>query len=169
MIDHALDKYINDVFVARPLSAIFRSAEELAAVAKQWPATRMVEVWNKLPGGKPVRKFTDRQTGVRRLWEAVQGVAANDGKQRSKAGSKRQAAAQTGGGQGRTARKSTKTERVLALLRQPSGATLAALMRATQWQAHSVRGFISGQLGKRMGLRVKSFRRAGDRVYRLLG
>jgi len=44
MIDHALDKYINDVFVARPLSAIFRSAEELAAVAKQWPATRLVEL-----------------------------------------------------------------------------------------------------------------------------
>ena len=58
-------------------------------------------------------------------------------------------------------------ETILALLRQPSGATLTALMLATQWQAHSVRGFISGQLGKRMGLRVKSFRRDGDRVYRL--
>jgi hypothetical protein len=69
--------------------------------------------------------------------------------------------------QGRTGSGSTKTERILSLLRQPSGATLAALMTATQWQAHSVRGFISGQLGKRMGLRVKSFRRDGDRVYRL--
>jgi hypothetical protein len=55
----------------------------------------------------------------------------------------------------------------VALLRQPSGATLTAIMRATQWQAHSVRGFISGQLGKRMGLPVKSFRRDGDRVYRI--
>jgi hypothetical protein len=68
---------------------------------------------------------------------------------------------------GRTAGESTKTEKILSLLRQPSGATLAALMAATQWQAHSLRGFISGQLGKRMGLRVKSFRRDGDRVYRL--
>jgi hypothetical protein len=40
------------------------------------------------------------------------------------------------------------------------------MMAATQWQARSVRGFISGQLGKRMGLPVESFRRDGDRVYR---
>jgi hypothetical protein len=38
-------------------------------------------------------------------------------------------------------------------------------MRATGWQAHSVRGFISGQLGKKMGLRVRSFERDGERVY----
>jgi hypothetical protein len=38
-------------------------------------------------------------------------------------------------------------------------------MSATGWQAHSVRGFISGQLGKRLGLRVKSFERDGERVY----
>ncbi|MGA2212517.1 MAG: DUF3489 domain-containing protein [Bryobacteraceae bacterium] len=69
--------------------------------------------------------------------------------------------------QGRTAGAGTKTEKILDLLRQPSGATLAALITATQWQAHSVRGFISGQLSKRMGLRVKSFRRNGDRVYRI--
>jgi hypothetical protein len=38
-------------------------------------------------------------------------------------------------------------------------------MAATGWQAHSVRGFISGQLTKRMRLKVKSFRRDGERVY----
>jgi hypothetical protein len=40
-------------------------------------------------------------------------------------------------------------------------------MSATGWQAHSIRGFISAQLGKRMGLRVKSFTRAGERVYKI--
>jgi len=148
-------------------SAIFRNAEELAAVAKQWPAARLVEVWNQLPGGKPLSKFTDRKTGVRRLWEAVQSVAANGGKQRRKGGSKRQGAAPTArrSSQGHTARKGTKTEKILALLRQPSGATLAALMRATRWQAHSVRGFLSGQVGKKMACKVKSFQRDGQRVY----
>ena len=38
-------------------------------------------------------------------------------------------------------------------------------MKVTGWQAHSVRGFISGYLVKKMGLRVKSFRRDGERVY----
>jgi hypothetical protein len=60
---------------------------------------------------------------------------------------------------------STKAELVLSLLRQTGGATLRALMTATGWQAHSVRGFVSGQLTKKMGLRVRSFKRDGERVY----
>jgi hypothetical protein len=59
----------------------------------------------------------------------------------------------------------TKSETVLALLRQPGGATLHALMAATGWQAHSVRGFISGQVTKKMRLKIKSFKRDGERVY----
>jgi hypothetical protein len=66
-------------------------------------------------------------------------------------------------------RRETKTDRVLALLMQPSGATLKAIMDATGWQSRSVRGFISGQVVKKMGLRVKSFRRDGERVYSLKG
>lgn len=149
--------------------AIFGSAEELAALVEQWPITRLVAVWNQLPGAQQIRKFTDRKSGVRRLWEAVQGLAAKAGKQSRKVALKRPAAAPLArrSKQDHTPGKGTKTDMVVALLRQPSGATLTALMRATQWQAHSVRGFVSGQLGKRMGLRVKSFRRDGDRVYRL--
>ena len=113
-------------------SAIFHSAEELAEVAKQWPAARLVEVWNQLPGGKPLSKFTDRKTDVRRLWEAVQSVRpteANSGARGAQNGKRRPPAARRSN-QGRTARTGTKTEKILALLRQPSGATLAALMRA---------------------------------------
>jgi hypothetical protein len=55
----------------------------------------------------------------------------------------------------------------MALLKRPEGATLKAIMAATGWQAHSVRGFLSGQLNKRMGLKVKSFKRDGERVYRV--
>ncbi len=64
-----------------------------------------------------------------------------------------------------TAKQATKSDQILALLRKPGGATLKALMAASGWQAHSVRGFISGQLVKKMGLRVKSLRRDGERVY----
>jgi hypothetical protein len=59
----------------------------------------------------------------------------------------------------------TKADRILALLKQPTGATLKSIMAATGWQAHSVRGFVSGHLVKKMGLRVKSYRRDGERVY----
>ena len=60
----------------------------------------------------------------------------------------------------------TKKAIVLELLHQPAGATLDELMKATGWQAHSVRGFLSGTLGKKMGLKVDSSKRSdGERSY----
>lgn len=54
------------------------------------------------------------------------------------------------------ARQGSKTAKVLDLLKHSGGATLKELMKATGWQAHSVRGFLSGALGKKMGLTVTS-------------
>src|SRR6266487_3195908 len=59
----------------------------------------------------------------------------------------------------------SKTARVIALLQRPQGATLQVIMRATGWQSHSVRGFLSGQLKKKLGLKVRSAKRDGQRVY----
>jgi hypothetical protein len=57
---------------------------------------------------------------------------------------------------------------VLDLLRRKGGATMAEIQKATDWQAHSVRGFISGALGKKMGLKVDSTRsESGERCYRI--
>lgn len=68
------------------------------------------------------------------------------------------------------ARPGSKKAAVLAMLRQAGGATLSEIMKATGWQSHSVRGFISGSLGKAMGLKVTSIPRAdGQRAYRLRG
>ncbi|MGO9013282.1 MAG: DUF3489 domain-containing protein [Bryobacteraceae bacterium] len=55
-----------------------------------------------------------------------------------------------------SARPGSKTAKVLDLLRRSGGATLKELRKATGWQAHSVRGFLSGALGKKMGLAVTS-------------
>ena len=66
------------------------------------------------------------------------------------------------------AREGSKTEKVLDLLKRAGGASLKDIMRATDWQAHSVRGFISGTLGKKMGLKIESTKREdGERVYTL--
>jgi len=65
-----------------------------------------------------------------------------------------------------SARDGSKAAKIIDLLKRPNGATLAEIMKATNWQAHSVRGFISGSLGKKMGLTVVSAKREnGDRVY----
>jgi nicotinamidase-related amidase len=61
----------------------------------------------------------------------------------------------------------TKAATIIALLREPSGGTLKAIMAATGWQSHSVRGFISAQLVKKRKLKVKSFKRNGERVYKI--
>jgi len=66
-----------------------------------------------------------------------------------------------------TARHGTKTAKILDLLKRPSGATLQELMKATNWQAHSVRGFLSGTVAKKLGIPVESSLRADrERVYR---
>ena len=66
------------------------------------------------------------------------------------------------------ARPGSKKAEVIAMLQKTKGATLAEIMKATQWQAHSVRGFLSGSLGKGMGLKVKSIKRAdGNRAYHI--
>ena len=62
----------------------------------------------------------------------------------------------------------TKAATIIALLKEPSGGTLQAIMAATGWQPHSVRGFISAQLVKKRKLKVKSFKRDGERVYKIL-
>jgi hypothetical protein len=93
--------------------AVFGSAEQLAALVQEWPIARLVEVWNQLPGVRQIRKFTDRKSGMRRLWQAVQGVAVKQGQQRRKAVLQRPAAAPTAkqSKQGRTPEKGTKTRR----------------------------------------------------------
>jgi hypothetical protein len=67
-------------------------------------------------------------------------------------------------------REGSKTETVLGLLKRSGGATAKELMKATGWQPHSVRGFISGTVGKKMGLTVTSTKgEDGERSYSVKG
>jgi hypothetical protein len=64
------------------------------------------------------------------------------------------------------AREGSKTAIVLGLLKRAGGVTSKELMDTTGWQAHSVRGFLSGTVGKKMGLKVVSVKgESGERSY----
>ena len=170
----------------------FSSQQELASLVAEWPAARLIELWNGIPGLSPVKKFTDRKSGVARIWKAIQSLdggseteaatTAPKGANKAKAGGKQSRKARSAAksapakaAKGKISKAATKTAaardgskkaEVIGLLQRKGGATLTQIMKATGWQAHSVRGFISGALGKKMGLTVESAKRKdGERVY----
>jgi hypothetical protein len=67
-------------------------------------------------------------------------------------------------------RPGSKAEKVLELMKRKEGATLAEIAKATDWQNHSIRGFVSGHVTKKLGLKVESTKsEAGERTYRIVG
>jgi hypothetical protein len=61
----------------------------------------------------------------------------------------------------------SKQSRVIAMLQSPTGATIAAMMKATGWQPHSVRGFLAGVVRKRLKLKLAWKEIDGNRVYQI--
>jgi hypothetical protein len=132
---------------------------------------------------KPVKKFTSRKGAIARIWEAVQRLSPDvaqqaptvaPGKWRSRKGAAkgtrrgtaRPAAKETAN----VAREGSKKAQVLALMCRKQGATAAEIMKLTGWQAHIVRGFISGAVTKKLGRTVESTRAEGkERTYRITG
>lgn len=167
----------NNITVYRPGDAIpegsterFTGEKELGELAAQWPAARLVEVWNGIPGGEPVKKFTSRKTAVTRIWKAVQSLVSGPNVPDVACKAARPGKRATRKLKARTGRDGSKKALIIRLLERVKGATLEELMRETKWQAHSVRGFISGTLGKRLKLKVESFKTGkGDRAYRIKG
>ena len=65
-------------------------------------------------------------------------------------------------------RAESKQEKVLGLLRRAEGTTIAAIMKTTNWQQHSVRGFLAGMVRKKLGLTLESKKIDGERIYRIV-
>jgi hypothetical protein len=183
----------------------FATEKDFATVAANWPADRLVQVWNSFAGVagfgadlKPVKKFTDRKSAVARIFKAIQKLdgapdatpeptpapAAAPAKAPRAAKAAKAAPAKTSkpakpAKAAKPARKTatakvprefSKKAIVLDMLKRKAGATMAEIAKATDWQNHTIRGFISGTLTKKMGLAIESTKsESGDRTYRITG
>jgi len=91
-------------------------------------------------------------------------VAPKKGKAAKKASPPKKAP--KGAKKAKSVREGSKTGKLLELLKRTGGVTAKELMKATGWQPHSVRGFLSGTVGKKMGLTVTSTKgEDGERTY----
>jgi Protein of unknown function (DUF3489) len=130
------------------------SFEEWRATGSAWPLKQLVAIWNDLPGVVPVQKFTNREIALERIWRSVHGSKGTGNQSRRE--------------QKNPFREGSKAAQVYALLGRAEGATRREIEQLTGWQRHSVRGFLSASVRKQ-GYKLRSFWRAGERVYQLKG
>ena len=123
------------------------SKEELHAAPLS--GKRLLALWNALPGVEKRRKVGDREALIDELWVAIE--ALPDPEPPS------------------DAKRPSKQDEVIAMLRRPEGATVDEVANATGWQRHTVRGVFSGTLKKKLGLTIASAKEERGRVYRIDG
>jgi Protein of unknown function (DUF3489) len=136
----------------------FSSQQELAEMAASWPPERLVEIWNSLPGVKPVKGFKNARAAAGRIWSRIENLGepkpqpereakgrhaqvAKSPSGKAKAQKKAAAANKVAKPPNKSAKKSemregSKTAQVVAMLQRKGGATLAEITAKMGWQKH---------------------------------
>jgi len=122
---------------------VVSSKEELLAAPLN--GKRLLALWNALPGVEKRRRVGDRAALIEQLWSAIERLPEPRA----------------------DAKRPSKQDLVIAMLRQPEGATVDEVASVTGWQRHTVRGVFSGSLKKKLGLTLASATEERGRVYRI--
>jgi hypothetical protein len=123
------------------------SQEELHAAPLS--GKRLLALWNALPDVEKRKKVGDRGALIDQLWSAIEALPDPEPQP--------------------DAKRPSKQDEVIAMLRRPEGATVDEVASATGWQRHTVRGVFSGTLKKKLGLTIASAKEERGRVYRING
>jgi hypothetical protein len=124
---------------------VVTSEEELHAAPLN--GKRLLALWNALPGAEKRKKVGDRAALLDQLWSAIELLPDPERRGGPKPPSKQDV--------------------VIAMLRQPEGATVDEVASVTGWQRHTVRGLFSGTLKKKLRLTLASTKEERGRVYRI--
>src|SRR5215469_3960489 len=108
---------------------------------------RLLALWNALRGAEKRRKIGDREALIDQLWAAIEPLPDPEPQSDTK--------------------RPSKQDEVIAMLRQPEGATVDEVASAMGWQRHTVHGVFSGTLKKKLGLTIASTKEERGRVYRI--
>jgi hypothetical protein len=123
------------------------SNEELHAAPLS--GKRLLALWNALPGVEKRRKVGNREVLIDQLWSGIEALPDPEPRPEAK--------------------RPSKQDEVIAMLRRSEGATVDEVASTTGWQRHTVRGVFSGTLKKKLGLRIASAKEERGRVYRING
>jgi hypothetical protein len=171
-----------DATECNPDLAQFESEAALAKLSVDWPMSRFVEIWNSIPGNGEVSKFGDRKKAVARIWKAILPLASDGQTSKAEARPKKEAKGAKSAKKAKAAKKpapakkagrkpkadgTNKKAEVIAMMQRAKGATLDEIMKVTDWQRHTVRGFVS-ILGSKGGHKIESSKNAtGERTYKI--
>ncbi len=130
----------------------FDSQAGLSELSTAWPMSRFVDVYNGIAGHGEIQKFANRKQAVKRIWDAIQPLTSQAATEpvlpadttgsgasparKAKSGGEKKAAKRTRSDIARGDKKAA----VIAMMKRGHGVALATIMRATGWQAHTVRG-----------------------------
>jgi Protein of unknown function (DUF3489) len=124
---------------------VVSSKEELLAAPLN--GKRLLALWNALPGVEKRRRVGHSAALIEQLWSAIERLPDPEPRGDPK--------------------RPSKEDVVIAMLRQPEGATVDEVASVTGWQRHTVRGVFSGSLRKKRGLTLASAKEERGRVYRI--
>jgi hypothetical protein len=185
--DHNITAYASQQQAnsAVPPGDAFTTAAGLKAGLKNYPAATAVGIWNSLTGVAPVKRFKDAATAAERIFAELQKLGGSDAEAAPAiTGVPKAGRARRGDTKPVAARKATKkvakhsanephatskTTRLIEMLKRPKGATLAEVMAEFGWQVHSTRAIMSagGSLAKKHGITVISEKVGDSRTYRI--